>query len=505
MLSNAIRGGLHHLIKRASSWQRAPRAPFSTSAVDLADVTKSLRDRGLVYQSTPELDTHLRSGRRTVYAGFDPTADCLHLGNLLIIMTLMHFQRAGHNVVALVGGATGLIGDPSGKNTERQLLHPDDVERNVEGIRGILEKFLMAPHSIADAMGQSSDRHLQIVSKPGSVQIVNNRDWYNNMSIIEFLRDVGKSFRIGPMLARDSVKNRLQSAEGLSFTEFSYQVLQGHDFYHLYRQTGCTVQVGGSDQWGNITAGIEYVQKRGNTQSAPQATSASEVHGMTVPLLTTSTGEKFGKSAGNALWLDGEKTSPYTLYQFLLQVPDADVEKLLMNLTFLQVPYIQAVMAEHMENPELRKAQKCLAEEVLKIVHGERGLSIAQQATALLFPSSQSTVDGTKGSSSHKITASEFLLALKGVPLVEIPREKALSMSLIDLAVASKLVDSKNAARRLVQSGGLYVANEKVTDGMAKLTPQQIHLDSVVLLRQGARKQHVISLIDSSSGTSQRV
>ena len=388
---------------------------------------------------------------RSLYAGFDPTASSLHLGNLLVILALAHSQRMGHKAVALVGGGTGMIGDPSGRSSERTLLSEDDVKANVKGIEAVLSRMLARATADVTAISDPDYGNVATNSTPASsakkVTVVNNADWYNAMSVIAFLRDVGKYFRLGSMLAKDSVKRRMEApaadsaapaaadvsagaaaaeADGMSFTEFSYQALQGYDFAHLKKTLDCTVQLGGSDQWGNITAGVDYYSRVKNAHSsisnnaagaaaavpsadgknakkgdskkkglAPTAATAAAaagneehdgLHGLTLPLLTTSSGAKFGKSAGNALWLDPTLTTPYALYQYLLQTTDADCPRLLRLLTLLSEPAVAAVTAAHAIEPEQRLAQRVLGMHVVHLVHGLPGVKNAVVATETLFP-----------------------------------------------------------------------------------------------------------------------
>ncbi len=309
-------------------------------------ILNDLNERGFIAATTDEaLDEHLETGSRTIYIGFDPTADSLHLGHLVPIMVLAHLQRAGHKVLMVVGGATGMIGDPSGKSDERNLLTAEQIDHNVAAVREQLARF---------------------VSFEGDcpAEIVNNHDWIGPMSFIDWLREVGKFFTINYMVAKESVKQRMASEVGISYTEFSYMTLQAYDFLHLFREKGCTIQGGGNDQWGNITAGTDLIRK---------AQPGAKVFGVTFPLLTTSRGEKFGKTAGNAVWLDAERTSPYQLYQYWVRSEDADVEKFLKLFTFLSLDEIAAIMAEHNESPERRAAQKALAEHATRLIHGQGG------------------------------------------------------------------------------------------------------------------------------------
>ena len=357
----------------------------------------------------------------TVYAGFDPTNDSLQAGNFVTIMALAHLQRAGHKVIALVGGATGLIGDPSGKSAERNLLSAEQVERNLEGIKENLSRFIDFDPS-----------------SPNPAIMVNNYDWFKDFSFITLLRDVGRYFRMGVMLGKDSVKKRMESDDGMSFTEFCYQIMQGYDFHHLHKTYGCTLQLGGSDQWGNITAGTELVRR----------ISGQEVFGMTFPLVCDSTGKKFGKSEGNAIFLDARKTPYYDFYQFFLRTMDADVIRYLKIFTFLPLERIAELEQAVTTAPEKREAQQVLAEELTRTVHGERGLTIAKQATDVLF-----------GGSLDGLTASDLEAIFANVPSATLPSADVFGKPAFEVIAAAGMTASKGDARRLVQQGGLNINN----------------------------------------------
>jgi len=360
----------------------------------------------------------------TVYAGFDPTNDSLQAGNFVTIMALAHLQRAGHKVIALVGGATGLIGDPSGKSKERNLLSAEQVERNLEGIKENLSRFIdFSPDA------------------PNPAIMVNNYDWFKDFTFIDLLRDVGRYFRMGVMLSKDSVKKRMESEDGMSFTEFCYQILQGYDFYHLYKTHGCTLQIGGSDQWGNITAGTELVRR----------ICGEEVFGMTFPLVCDSTGKKFGKSEGNAIFLDARKTSCYDFYQFFLRAMDADVIRYLKIFTFLPFERIAELEQAVAAAPEKREAQYVLAEELTRAVHGEAGLAIAKKATEVLF-----------GGSIEGLAAADLEQIFANVPSATLPADQVLGKPAFDVIAAAGMAASKGEARRLVQQGGLNINNVRV-------------------------------------------
>jgi len=385
-----------------------------------------------------------------MYAGFDPSNTSLQAGNFVTIMALCHFQRAGHKVIALVGGATGLIGDPSGKSTERNFLTEEQVEANLVGIKENLSRFLDFENGV----------------------MVNNYDWHKNFTFISYLRDVGRYFRMGAMLSKESVKARLASDNGMSFTEFCYQTLQGYDFLHLYDTYGCRLQIGGSDQWGNITAGTELIRRQRGV----------EAYGLTFPLVTDSQGRKFGKSEGNAVYLDHRKTSYYDFYQFFLRTEDADVCRYLRIFTFLPMEEIAALEELVKTQPEKREAQKILAEDMTRRVHGETGLNAAQRATDVLF-----------GGSMAGLGAAELLPIFKDVPSCTLTRDDLVGKNAIEVAAVSGLCKSKGEARRLAESGGLYLNNEKV--GLVDiLTDDRIVDGQLVVLRSGKKTYRLVRL-----------
>ncbi|NQU40146.1 MAG: tyrosine--tRNA ligase [Lentisphaerae bacterium] len=423
----------------------------------MENVLEILRARGLFEDCTsPDLEKVLQQPG-VVYAGFDPSSDSLQAGNFVTIMTLAHFQRCGHRVIALAGGATGMIGDPSGKSSERSLLTREQVEHNTEGIRENLSRFLDFDHPTAPAV------------------IVNNSDWLGEFSFLDFLRDVGKHFRMGAMLGRDSVRTRLASESGMSFTEFSYALLQAYDFLHLHDAEGCLLQVGGSDQWGNITAGTDLVRKlRGQ-----------EVYGVTTPLVCDSAGQKFGKSEGNAVYLDARKTSPYSFYQFFYRTTDADVIRFLKIFTFLSLETIVELGTALQEAPERREAQQRLADEVTRAVHGDAGLHIAQQASQVLF-----------GGSIEGLSAAELVGIFAEVPSSELPRSAVTGAAVLDVAAAAGLCASKGAARRLIESGGLYLNNNRVTGIESVVQADDLVEGQVAVLRSGKKNFYLVRVVD---------
>ncbi len=426
----------------------------------MIQLAADLASRRLLQQlSDPEMDRRLTAlastGPVAAYAGFDPTADSLHVGHFMGILGLIYAQRNGIRPIAVVGGATGLIGDPGGKTTERPLLTRETVAANVEGLRNVLSRFLDFDHKTAPA------------------QIVNNLDWFGSMTAVDFLRDVGRHFRLGAMLSKESVKLRMeQSVDGMSYTEFSYQLLQGYDFYRLYRDHRCVLQMGGSDQWGNIIAGVDLIRRMEGE--------SGHAFGLTWPLMTTSSGQKFGKSEGNAVWLSAEKTTPFDFYQFWLRVEDADAGRYLRYVTFLNEAEIADLMKEQESAPEKRFAQKRLAEEITRLVHGDEPTRQAVSASEAMYGAGPRTLDA----------AAIEALRTQGVASVSIERAKlAKGWSAIDAAVESSLAKSKGEARRLIQQGGLYVNDLAVTDIEHRLTTADLVEDKAIVLRAG--KKHL--------------
>jgi tyrosyl-tRNA synthetase len=409
--------------------------------------------RGLINQTTDDenLPAWLVEKPRTVYAGFDPTADSLHVGHLMALMILRRFQKCGHRPIALVGGATGMIGDPSGKSEERKLLSIETIEGNIAAIERQLNRFL-------DFDGENS------------ALLVNNHDWMGRFGYLEFLRDVGKHFPVNVMLTKDSVKSRLERTDGgLSYTEFSYMLLQAYDFVHLHEQYGCEIQVGGSDQWGNITAGIDLGRRLRGVQ----------LYGMTCPLLTKSDGTKMGKTESGALWLAPDKTSPYHFYQYWINLDDADVGKCLRFFTDLDRPEIDALVARHASDPGRREAQRRLAAELTRLVHGDEGLTAAERATAIFF-----------GAEIDRLTDAQLAEIFADVPSRELPRERLAGegLSLVDALHEAGLAKSKGEARRTVAQGGAYVNNRRVERVDARLGPADLASETVMVLRSGKKK-----------------
>ncbi len=417
----------------------------------MSELLKDLTFRGLVNQVTDEegLAKALEEGDIKLYSGFDPTADSLHIGHLLPVLTLRRFQLKGHHPIALVGGATGLIGDPSGKKAERTLNTADIVQDWSNRIKEQLSRFL------------------DFNAEQNPAIIVNNYDWIGKLDVISFLRDVGKNFGINYMLAKDSVQSRIET--GISFTEFSYMILQSFDFLQLYQNNGCTLQIGGSDQWGNITAGLELIRK---------SEEESKAYGLTIPLVTKADGTKFGKTEGGAIWLDSEKTSPYEFYQFWINTDDRDVVKYLKYFTFLSHEEITGLENEVITSPEKRSAQKALAEEVTKLVHGEAALQQAIKISAALF-----------SGEIKELTSNEILEGFKDVPSTEIGEG---DIGLIDLLIQSKISPSKRQAREDISNGAIYINGDREQD-LEKVITNEDKIDGkFTVIRRGKKKYFLI-------------
>lgn len=427
-----------------------------SKAIELLD---ELRWRGLIHQCTDEagLRKLLGEGRQTIYIGFDPTATSLHVGGLMQLMMLRRFQRAGHRPIALVGGATGMIGDPSGKSEERNLLSAEDLQRNVEGVAAQMRKFL-------DFDG------------PNGAILLNNHDWMKSFSYLDFLRDVGKSFPIGQMLGKESVRSRLESEAGLSYTEFSYMLLQAYDFVHLARQHGCRIQAGGSDQWGNITAGIDLGRRMlGET-----------LFGLTAPLLTTSDGRKMGKTESGAIWLDPERTSPYAFYQYWFRVEDADVMRCIAYLTEIDREEYDALAAQTIADSGQRAAQKRLAAWMTRLVHGDDGLASANRASEILF-----------GGEIDRLSDRELNEIFADVPSCELQRSAldGEGLAIIDAVRSAGLAGSASDARRAIGEGGIYINNRRAADPQQRLKPTDLASETVMVLRKGKRNYALLRFL----------
>jgi tyrosyl-tRNA synthetase len=411
--------------------------------------------RGMIHDIMPGTEEALLKQRSSGYIGFDPTADSLHVGHLVQIMTLVHFQRAGHKPFALVGGATGMVGDPSGKSQERNLLDADTLNHNVACVKSQLKKFL-------DFSGENA------------AEMVNNYDWFQNMSFLDFIRDVGKHITVNYMLSKDSVKKRLET--GMSFTEFSYQLVQGYDFYHLNLHHNCIVQMGGSDQWGNIVTGTELIRRK----------SGGEAYAVTTPLIKKADGTKFGKTEGGSVWLDPEKTSPYQFFQFWLNSSDADSVNYIRIFTLRSKEEIEALEAEHNEAPHLRILQKAIAEDITTRVHGAEALQAAIAASNILF--GKSTSDDLKS-----LSEKDFFSVFEGVPQATISREEfGDGISIVEaMAAKTNFLASNGEARRELKANAIAVNKEKVTESFV-ITAEHLINNKYVLLGKGKKNNYIL-------------
>ena len=425
---------------------------------------EELEWRGMLHDIMPNTENHLNQGPTSAYIGFDPTADSLHIGSLVQILILMHFQRAGHQPIALVGGATGMIGDPSGKSDERNLLDIATLEKNVAGIKAQLERFLDF---------SSSNQNPAI--------LINNFDWMKDYSLIDFSRDIGKHITVNYMMAKDSVKKRLgsESQVGMSFTEFTYQLLQGYDFLYLYQNYNCTLQMGGSDQWGNITTGTELVRRK----------AGGKAYAITCPLITKADGTKFGKTEGGNIWLDKNRTSPYKFYQYWLNASDADAENYIKIFTFLTKEEIDALIEEHKETPHLRLLQKRIAEEVTVLVHSKEDLANAQRASQILFGKSTSE-------DLMQLDNATFLDVFDGVPQAQIEKSALVDGVEIISALAGegKLLKSNGEARRALKENSISVNKTKVSD-QKKITAEDLINDRYILLQRGKKSYFILEFV----------
>jgi tyrosyl-tRNA synthetase len=412
--------------------------------------------RGLLQDATEGAAVHLAGAARTCYIGFDPTASSLHVGTLMPIMGLVHLQRAGHHAIALVGGGTGLIGDPSGKTAERRLLTADEAFANAEAIHRQLEQFL----------------DFGVRTNPARMR--NNYDWLGQLPMVDFLRDTGKHFSVNAMLRKESVRRRLESDEaGISFTEFAYQLLQAYDFLELFRREGCTVQMGGSDQWGNITAGIDLIRR----------VEGAQAFGVTLPLLQTSAGTKFGKTETGTVWLDPARTSPYRFYQFWINADDRDAARYLKFFTFLSREELEALETATRDRPERREAQRALAEDVTRRVHGEAGLERARRATEALF-----------GGELEGLSADEIGDVFADVPSSDTGRGALAGegQPIVDLLVESGLAQSRADAKRSVEGGGIYVNNRRIEALDHRVRIEDAVEGRFLVLRKGKKSYHLV-------------
>ncbi len=418
---------------------------------------EELRLRGLLHDAMPGTDELLQSKKISAYCGFDPTSDSLHIGNLVPIILLKHLQLHGHTPLALVGGATGMVGDPSGKSAERNLLDTDTLQKNQAGIQKQLEQFLNFDSSINNA-----------------AQIVNNYDWFKDFSFLDFIREVGKHITVNYMMAKDSVQKRLET--GMSFTEFSYQLIQGYDFYHLWKTKGVSIQAAGSDQWGNIVTGTELIRRMGG----------GEGFAFTAPLITKADGSKFGKSESGNVWLDATKTSPYQFYQFWLNTSDADAAKYIKIFTFLPLAEINILIENHTVDASKRILQKELAQQVTTLVHGQEGFTIALQTTDKLF--SANSIEGLQA-----LTEQEFLASMEGVPSHSIAMQKITDGdTLINVLAESGILPSKTEARKMIEGGGISINKQKVLELTYTMQPSNLLHQKYILIQRGKNKNFLL-------------
>ena len=429
----------------------------------IKNFVEELKWRGMVHDTMPGAEEHLMEAMRSAYIGFDPTADSLHIGNLVPIMLLAHYQRCGHKPYALVGGATGMIGDPSGKSSERNLLDESTLRHNENAIKKQLAHFLDFESDV-----------------PNAAVLVNNYDWMKEFSFLEFIRDVGKHITVNYMMAKDSVKNRISadSSEGMSFTEFTYQLVQGYDFLHLYREADCTIQMGGSDQWGNITTGTELIRRIAQGKG----------YAITCPLITKSDGSKFGKSEGGNVWLDANRTSPYKFYQYWLNSSDEDAEKYIKIFTFLDQNEIEAIIKEHEEAPHLRQLQRRLAKEITTMVHSNEEFENAEKASTILFSKSFK-------SDIQTLDEKTFLDVFEGVPQAEIKKSELGELNMIGaLAAKTNFLASNSDARRALKENAVSVNKEKVKEDY-QLSEDDLINGKYIILNKGKRNTYIIKIV----------
>lgn len=424
------------------------------------NVIEELRWRGMLQDIMPGTEEQLAKEMTSAYIGFDPTAESLHIGSLVPILLLVHLQKAGHKPLALVGGATGMVGDPSGKNEERNLLDEETLNRNVTGVKTQLEKFLdFNPAS------------------PNAAEIVNNYDWFKNISFIHFLRDVGKHVTVNYMMAKDSVRKRIEGDTGISYTEFAYQLMQGYDFYWLYTHKNCKLQMGGSDQWGNITTGTELIRRK----------AGGEAFAFTCPLITKTDGTKFGKTEKGNIWLDAEKTSPYQFYQFWLNASDDDAAKWISIFTFLGKQEIENILNEHRKDASLRILQKKLAAELTSFVHGKQGYEKAIETTDKLFANQHAPADAL---------SIEDLEGMEGIIKFEYPSQKIQEgIDIVSFLAETSIFPSKGEARKTIHGGGVSINRHKTSDIAGKITASDLLHRQYILIQKGKRNYYLVKAV----------
>lgn len=424
------------------------------------NLIEELKWRGLIQDIIPGTEEQLNKEMTSGYIGFDPTADSLHIGSLVPIMLLTHLQRCGHKPVALVGGATGMVGDPSGKSEERNLLDEETLQKNLAGVKKQLEKYL------------DFDK-----SKPNAAEIVNNYDWFKDMTFLQFIRDVGKHISVNYMMAKDSVKKRLEGEMGMSFTEFTYQLVQGYDFYWLYNNKNCKLQMGGSDQWGNIVTGTELIRRKAH----------GEAFAFTCPLMTKADGGKFGKTELGNIWLDVNRTSPYQFYQFWLNTADADAERYIKTFSLLSKEEIDAIVAQHKGNEHQRLLQKRLAQEITTFVHSKEDYEFAVKASQILFNPDTAEI-------LSQLNEQQLLQVMEGVSQVEMPSEVLNNgLDIVSFLADTKIFTSKGEARKMVQGGGVSINKIKVESEEFKVTKENL-LNSKYILVQKGKKNYYLAI-----------
>lgn len=414
--------------------------------------------RGLIQDIMPGTEEQLCKEPTVAYVGFDPTAESLHIGSLIPIILLMHLQKMGHKPLALVGGATGMVGDPTGKSEERNLLSPEVLEKNVAGIQKQLSKFI-------DFNEANANR----------AEMVNNFDWFKEISFIDFIRDAGKHITVNYMMAKDSVKKRLEGDNGMSFTEFCYQLMQGYDYYHLFTQKNCKLQCGGSDQWGNIVTGTELIRRK----------TGGEAFAFTCPLLKRADGKKFGKSEQGNVWLDPNLTSPYAFYQYWLNTPDADAERFLKIFTFLKKDEIEQLVQQHQGNEHQRILQKKLAEEVTCMVHSRKDFEFAVKASSILFSADTASV-------LNELDETQLLQVMEGVPTIQMERNKILSLDLVSILAEASVFSSKGEAKKMLASGGVSINKIKINPAEDKIQESQFLNGKYLLIQKGKKNYYLL-------------
>ena len=428
------------------------------------NLIEELRWRGMLADIMPGTEEQLLKEPTTGYVGFDPTAESLHIGSLVPILLLMHMQKAGHKPVALIGGATGMVGDPSGKSDERNLLDEATLQRNVAGIKSQLSRFLNFDEANANA-----------------AKLVNNYDWFRDISFIGFLRDVGKFLTVNYMMAKDSVRKRIEGDTGISYTEFAYQLMQGYDFYHLYKNEGCKLQFGGSDQWGNITTGTELIRRMTNGEG--------EAFAFTCPLITKADGGKFGKTEKGNVWLDAGRTSPYQFYQFWLNATDEDAVRWIKIFTFLPKAEIESLTAAHLEAPHQRLLQKKLAEEITVLVHGRQEYDFAVQASEILFGNATTEVI-------QSLSEAQLLQVMEGVPAHQIERAKVeAGIDAVSLLADAGIFPSRGEARKTLQGGGVSINKQKLEGPETVVTTDKLLHNKYLLVQKGKRNYFLLQLV----------